>query len=136
MNQFKVFYKKTYKIILVVTIAAVAMATVTDEDNKYFEISKNIEIYDNDHAIGIKDTQCGSHPHECVGKRNANKDERHDKNEEILLQCCQASVQVGSSKGNTPPDCTCIAERKSKDYCSEDTTKNAVIHETVDTNTQ
>lgn len=47
MNQFKVFYKKTYKIMLVVAIAVVAMATVTDEDNKYFEISKNIEIYAN-----------------------------------------------------------------------------------------
>jgi carboxyl-terminal processing protease len=47
MNQIKVFYKKTYKIILVVAIAAIAMATVTDEDNKYFEISKNIEIYAN-----------------------------------------------------------------------------------------
>lgn len=47
MNQFKVFYKKTYKIILVVAIAAVAMATVTDDDNKYFELSKNIEIFAN-----------------------------------------------------------------------------------------
>lgn len=47
MNRIKVFYKKTYKIILVVLIATIAMATVTDEDNKYFEISKNIEIYAN-----------------------------------------------------------------------------------------
>ncbi|MFT6148325.1 MAG: carboxyl-terminal processing protease [Saprospiraceae bacterium] len=47
MNRIKVFYKKTYKIILVVVIAVVAMATVTDEDNKYFEISKNLEIYAN-----------------------------------------------------------------------------------------
>lgn len=47
MNQIKLFYKKTYKIILVVAIAMVAMATVTDDDNKYFELSKNIEIFAN-----------------------------------------------------------------------------------------
>ena len=47
MNQFKSFYKHSYKILLVVAIAIIGMATVTDDDNKYFELSKNIEIYAN-----------------------------------------------------------------------------------------
>lgn len=47
MNKLKSIYKHSTKILLVVAIAIIGMATVTDEDNKYFELSKNIEIYAN-----------------------------------------------------------------------------------------
>ena len=47
MNKLKSIYKYSYKILLVFAIGIIGMATVTDDDNKYFELSKNIEIYAN-----------------------------------------------------------------------------------------
>jgi carboxyl-terminal processing protease len=41
------FFKKKYKIGLVLAVAVMAFAAVTDDDNRYFELSKNIEIFAN-----------------------------------------------------------------------------------------
>lgn len=47
MNQIKLIYQRSYKVVLVLVIAMLGMSTITTDDNNYFEISKNIEIFTN-----------------------------------------------------------------------------------------
>lgn len=47
MQKLQSIYKHSKKIIFLLAIAIIVTATVTDEDNKYFELSKNIEIFAN-----------------------------------------------------------------------------------------
>ena len=47
MKQIKLMYQHSYKIVLVMVIAMLGVSTTTTDDNNYFEISKNIEIFTN-----------------------------------------------------------------------------------------
>ena len=47
MQKLRSVYKHSKKIIFLLAIAIIVTATVTDDDNKYFELSKNIEIFAN-----------------------------------------------------------------------------------------
>ena len=47
MTRLSLLFPHAHKILLVLVIAVLGMATVTTDDSKYFEISKNIEIFTN-----------------------------------------------------------------------------------------
>jgi carboxyl-terminal processing protease len=47
MNKLKKVFQKRYKILVVCAIGIGTMAFITQEDNKYFEISKNVEVFAN-----------------------------------------------------------------------------------------
>lgn len=47
MNNIKKIFQKRYKVLVVVALAVGTMAFMTQEDNKYFEISKNVEVFAN-----------------------------------------------------------------------------------------